>query len=265
MTSIRAAVRLSPASLAPIAIVVAALCAPPAGAAAAQAGQSASAPSGSAAAPAAAAQGAATPVDGRILDTAGKPVPDIAVSLHRVGPAGGTQVGVDTTDAEGRFHFAAVSTGPGEVLFAAVRYEGELYVGQPLEAAMPRNDYEIEVGNRANAVNLGPVTSPQAEPAAPVPQPVLQRNATRFWAGIVLLALAAGAFLLLRRPARRGAPPEWRRTLMELAAVEERLDALGDPGAGGDAGERARYEHLRARLHARLTGPTPAEVDAARQ
>ncbi len=222
------------------------------------------------------ADSASSPVafDGQAVDAAGKAVRGLEVNLHRVDAAGGARVASAVTDSVGRFHFEVSQPAPGGVLFAAARYEGELYVGPPLRGQIPQGgEYTLVVGSPATSATAmmggagGGAAGPGPGTAAIVDPATARRRASRFWTGLIGVATVGLAALFALRV--RGGPgvPEPRRLLMELAAVEERIDALRVlPEGPARESHLQRYEALRRRLRRRALGdasPESVEADAA--
>ena len=200
----------------------------------------------------AAAQAAST-LQGQVVDSAGKPVAGQRLTLHRVNQTGGALVDSATTDAQGRFRFRITAeSDTSAVFFAATRWQGELYIGQPFKPPVPAGEtYKVVVG--VNPVHMGPATgggvggmaSPQGGAGA-APVPASDSNAGRWFLVVVLALVAAGAagYGLLgssrdRRDERR------REILARIAELDERAQ-------GAAREELAALERERAELLAQL-------------
>lgn len=194
-------------------------------------------------------------LDGLVVDDAGTPVPGAPVLLHRLTDASGAGVGMDTTDAQGRFSLS-LEGGAGAVHFAAVRNEaGTLFVGPVFNGTDAPEDYRIVVRGDAPP---GAVVMPDGSILPPVgggtpagrpaersvgPEPP-SRAATAAVFVLVTALLVAGLLWLRRRQRRR----ERREVLVELASLEEQHATLATP----DPAPREAAEDDRASLRARL-------------
>lgn len=191
---------------------------------------------------------AAQQLTGTALGPDGQPLSGTPVILHRVGGAGGAFVDTDTSDADGRFRFTL--TADSAIHFAALRFDGRIYIGPAAQGGREVTDYVIEVApaNEAGAV-ASALSGSEAAPPAPragLPSGASARGAPEVGALVLLglLALAAAGIFLVAAPRYRR-----RRTLnglIELAAVENEL-------AGAESGEaRNRLEATRDRLRKQL-------------
>jgi hypothetical protein len=167
---------------------------------------------------------------GQVVDPEGQAVAGITVSLHRVTDGGGAEVGRAVSDQEGRFEIDLSSGGEG-VYFAATRFEGALYMGEPFRTlAEVSEDYRIVIGVGGVAGGLAqqpPIGSTDQRPG---------------WAGLLLFAIIgiAAVALPLRR-ARRG-PLAVRTLLAEIAELDE-----GHTSLAAEAKKAAEGEYLAAR------------------
>ncbi|HEX7117381.1 MAG TPA: hypothetical protein VF212_01250 [Longimicrobiales bacterium] len=173
-------------------------------------------------------------LSGRVVDAEGRPVPGVAVSVHRVSRAGGAELARTTVGPDGRFELTFDAEGEG-TYFAATRYEGGLYVGamfrDPGEAPA---DYVITVGRDPVAVAAGPATTGSAAPP-PAPNP---------WPLLLLVGAIGAAAVVLPLASWRRRPRALRALLHELAELEERgADPALSPG---------EYEAERAALRGRI-------------
>ena len=204
---------------------------------------------------AAAAQAAST-LQGQVVDSAGKPVAGQRLTLHRVNQTGGALVDSATTDAQGRFRIRiAAEPDTSAVFFAATRWQGQLYIGQPFKPPAPAGETYKVVGG-VNPVQMGPATGGGAGGmaaaqgaeggAGAAPVPASDSNAGRWFLVVVLALVAAGAagYGLLgssrdRRNARR------REILARIAELDERAQ-------GAAREELTALERERAELLAQL-------------
>lgn len=192
---------------------------------------------------------------GHVVDGAGKPVPHLLVTLHRVdAKGGGAAVAHDTTSADGAFQATLTTDGNQAVYFAAAHYKGQLYIGPPLESPLPPSEsYVLTVGTPATSGNAliqalnaatgggqGGATGVASEgPAAVAAQ---AHKAAVFWTGLIVMVLLALAATVYRRQQMgRVEPAPARAALMRLAAVEEHLAALD----ASETDARARAEATR--------------------
>lgn len=175
------------------------------------------------------------------------PLADVPVVLHQVGGGGGAFVSTDTTDGEGGFRFALEGDG-GEIYFAALRYDGAMYIGPAVEAGGdPVSGYvlRVEPGSEAGAV----ASALSSQGPVPTAGGRAQRGRTRAadLGAIVLVAIlaigAAAAFMIAAPRYRRH---RTREALVRLATAENALD---DPD---DVADRARLEATRERLRKQL-------------
>ena len=181
------------------------------------------------AAPAAAQQGAdAVALDGRVIGPEGEPMAAQVVVLHRIAAGTGATVATDTSDTDGSFTFAAtgLTPDPDATYFVAVRYQGELYIGSPFRAPLPAGvDYVVQVGVPGTSATSMMGGGSGAQTTMPTGRmPGAEPFPYRAWLFLIipLLVMAlAGGYLLTRRqhPQRR------RRTLLEIAALDEAHDS----------------------------------------
>ena len=169
-------------------------------------------------------------LEGRATDPAGEPMAGLEVLMHRVDGGGGARLASAMTDSAGHFRLTAETVDDtAAIYFAAARYEGQLFIGPFVKAPFEDTEpYVLEVGGQP--VDLGAPLPSAMPPVTPAPGP-------RRWALLLLPAiglLGAGAWVV----ARSARPPERRRLLIRLAALEEQIAADGpDPSLDR---ERAR-------------------------
>lgn len=152
-------------------------------------------------------------VSGRVL-AGSEPVANQLVSLHHVTDDGGSTLATDSTDAAGRFEFTVADMPSQGIFFAATRFEGQLYIGEPFRRSEQPADYLVAVGPGATPIELGGAGA--APQTAPAPSPYDTR------AGLVVVLIAVAlfgsvAFFMMRR----STPPQ-RRVLLEIAELDER-------------------------------------------
>ncbi|HUG39139.1 MAG TPA: carboxypeptidase-like regulatory domain-containing protein [Longimicrobiales bacterium] len=188
-------------------------------------------------------------IAGTAVDSAGRPLPDVPVALHRVGGGSGASVAAATTDAEGRFRFT-IEAVDSAVYFVAMRHGNALYIGPPVRGGVERvTDYVLraapgtEAGAVASALGGGPLPPGAASPGVGAPG-VAGDGAVWF---VVILALAVATVFVTTAPRYRRR--RRRELVLELARIENRLAAAG-PGADTAADQRRR-----AALRERLTHP----------
>lgn len=201
---------------------------------------------------AAAAQAQRPALRGQIVDPEGRAVAGVAVSLHHVSDGGGAEVGRAVSDLEGWFEieFAGAGDAGDGVYFAATRFDGTLFMGEPFRsfAELPAA-YQIVIG--VGGIGGGPALS---APEGSVP--------SRGW-GVFLLCAALGIVVVLLpfRRARRG-PLAVRTLLADLAALDEGHAALSLETRTAGAAE---YLSVREGLRARVWALAGTRTDAADQ
>lgn len=185
---------------------------------------------------------------GQVTDPAGLPVAGITVSLHRVSEGGGAEVGRALSDAEGRFEIELDPDLADGIYFAATRFDGTLYMGEPFRTvAEAPSDYRVVIGS--GGVAGGPAVQAGEQPTEPQGLGVV----------LIFVALGVAAVGIPLWRSRRG-PHAVRGVLVELAELDEHFAA--QPGTTRTMSEpeyRAAREELRARLKL-LAG---AQADAA--
>ncbi len=184
---------------------------------------------------------------GVALGPDGQGLAEVPVVLHRVGGGGGGFVATDTTDAEGGFRFALESADTA-IYFAALRYDGRMYIGPALEAGgEPVSDYilQVEPGSEAGAVASAlSGTGPAPMPARPAQAAGGGGSDTGALLLVGFLALASVAAFLYAAPRYR--QRRTRDAVIQLAAAE---NALAD---GPDPEDTARLEATRDGLRSQL-------------
>ncbi len=193
------------------------------------------------------------PLAGQVVDSAGKPVPDQHVTLHRVDRESGAMVDSAVTDKDGRFHVrlpAAPATDTSSLYFVATRWQGELYIGTPFKRPVPAGMYMVRVG--VNPVQMGAAAGEGAQQGgaeqaqAPPPAPASSNAARWFLVAILaLVGLGAVGYALLGR-AREHAAHRRRVLLARIAELDERA-ALAPPD------EAARLREERAEIVSELS------------
>ena len=194
--------------------------------------------------------GAAQEVAGVALGPDGDPLAGVTVVLHGVGAGGGAMAGVDTTGPAGEFRFDLPAR-DSAVYFAALRYEGGLYVGPAIQAGgAPVTGYVRPGSPSSEAAAVGAaLTSPRTPPptaARPGPAAPGSTDAGAI-ALVAVLALAAAGVFLFTAPRYR--ERRTRDAVLEVARIENRL--AGPPHDLPD-GDRRRLEERRDRLKEQL-------------
>jgi hypothetical protein len=193
-------------------------------------------------------QGVAVGPDGAAL-------PDVVVALHRVGEMGvGASVASTTTDADGRFQFQ-IETGDPDWYFAAMRYQGAMYIGPLAMAGTERvtgyvlaADPESEAGAVASALSREGAMGTGDGAAAQRPASTGQEAGQAVvWAAAFLALAAVGLFLATAPRYRRR---RTRDALVELARLENQL------AEGPAEAEREELLRRRAQLRGRLAPST---------
>lgn len=204
---------------------------------------------------AAGAPAAASTLSGTAVDTAGKPVAGVELTLHRVTGQSGAPVARDTSDAQGRFQLGIpAERDPDAIFFVATRYNGDLFIGQTFKAPYPAGQsYTLTIGvNPIRPEAFQP--QPGAAAAAPVPEGARdddQRAGRLFLAAILALA-ALGALGFAGARWRRERVERRRRGLvLEVAALDERY---ADRVTALPPEEAESYRRRRAALAARAAG-----------
>jgi len=183
------------------------------------------------------------------------PLTGTPVVLHRVGEGGAGFISTDTTDAEGGFRFD-MEAGGGDIYFAAIRYEGGLYIGPAVEAGgEPVTGYilRVEPASEAGAV-ASALASPGPVPGAARPAQTRASGSAGSDLGALLLvgllAVAAAAAFMYAAPRHR--ERRTRDALIQLARAENALDRAPEGAPDAEDAERGRLESQRARLRKQL-------------
>ncbi|MFW5950571.1 MAG: hypothetical protein ACOCVZ_00495 [Gemmatimonadota bacterium] len=184
---------------------------------------------------------------GVALGPDGRPLTDTPVALHRVDGGGGAFVATDTTTADGGFRFP-LETQDSATYFAAVRFEGRMYIGPGVQAgAEPATGYILRVSPESEAGAVAGALSgaaPPPPPARAAPRTGQASSDTGAFLLVGLLALGAAAVFFVAAPRYRE-----RRTLdgvIELARIENEL-------AETDSAEQREWlQSARARLRKQL-------------
>ena len=164
---------------------------------------------------------------GVVVDSTNAPVAAETVMLHNVTPASGSVLGQTLTDSAGTFVFPSVAEAPeGSVYFAAVRRDGQLYIGPMLRAPLPdpTPDYRIEIGPGGRMPELGPAASPQ---------PVSPSREEGGGPLLLLIPLAAAAAITAWFVVRPRSVRSRRRLLIDIAQLDER-HATAEPASPTD-------------------------------
>ncbi len=179
-----------------------------------------------------------------------QPLADHTVILHRVGAGGGATAGSDTTNAVGEFSFT-LDGDAQSAYFAALRYDGELYIGPAADGSQSITDYVLEVNPAAAIGNVGGVSRGGALPPAQPPRQTApgggsmgSSDAGALWL-VALLALGAAAVFVLTAPRYRRR--RTRDAVIEVASIENRLaaDELSEEERGR---LQTRHDRLKEQL-----------------
>jgi hypothetical protein len=187
----------------------------------------------------------ATPTEhvrGTVVGPDNKPLPGQTVVLHRVMGSSGITAATSVSDAKGNFVLDVpdASAQPDAVYFLAARYNNELYIGDAFKAPFDTTvQHSVQVGIAATSARalVAGTNAEQALPAAPPPP-----DPTRWliWILPAVALLLLGGMLM----GTRGRIPQRRRTLLEIARLDESFDSRPE--------DRTAYEHRRAELIAQL-------------
>jgi hypothetical protein len=166
-----------------------------------------------------AAQQDSVEVRGRVLGPSREAVPDQRILLHRVGAGEAANVAETRTGADGEFVLrAAAERDTSVIFFAALMYDGELYMGPMFRAGgeVP-GDQVIQVGIPGTSATALLEGGGQGS-VIPMGRPATNRN----WLllAIPLLGVAAVAVYALIPRGRIAAD---RALLISIAEIDERL------------------------------------------
>lgn len=163
-------------------------------------------------------------VRGRVIGPDNAGLDSQRVVLHRVARDAGATIAETLTGANGAFQLNAPLSGDtAALLFVAVRYQGELYIGPPFRETESGTDQVIQVGvpgTSASAVMGG-------TGAAPAARPVGRATTTRSWL-LWLIPLLGVAAVALYAIVPRSRVPAGRALMIRLAEVDERMEAAPD-------------------------------------
>lgn len=198
---------------------------------------------------------AAQEILGVAIGPDGEPLAEVPVVLHRVGMGGGALAGTDTTGADGAFQFP-LEAGDSALYFAAVRYEGNLYIGPVTGAGGAAvSEYVLQVSPSSE---VGAVGAALGDPGPPPPAaarpgrstPASGSDAGALWLMGLLALTAAGVFVYTAPRYRRR---RTRDAVLEVAGIENRL---ADPSETLSPDEREELRERRDRLKEQLApGP----------
>lgn len=199
-----------------------------------------------------AAPAVAQEVTGVALGPDGEPLVGVTVVLHGVGAGGGAMAGTDTTGAQGEFSFD-LPDGDTNVYFAALRYEGSLYVGPAIEPGTgPVTGYVLQVEPTAEVGAVGAALSNATSPPPAQPRPASGSSSdTGALLLVAALALTAAAVFVFTAPRYR--ERRTRESVMEVARIENQL---AEASQELDPEERQRLEARRDQLKEQLSPPT---------
>ncbi|NJD10392.1 MAG: carboxypeptidase regulatory-like domain-containing protein [Gemmatimonadetes bacterium] len=190
-------------------------------------------------------------VRGHVIDSAGRPVPDQAVLLHRVIGSSGASIGQARTDSAGTFAITVDSAGNREaVYFVATRWRAELYISDPFQTPLDQGEHVLQVGMPGTSATAMLEGTAPAAPGTAANTPAMGTGPAGrtswlvyFAVAVILLGLAS-YFMLRSQPGLS----ERRRLLVRIADLD--LKHGGTPDQA--------YQDERAALVSRLremTGP----------
>jgi hypothetical protein len=189
---------------------------------------------------------------GRVLDPEALPVAGITVSLHLVADNGGAEVGRAVSDREGWFEIGLEEGGGGGVYFAATRFEGTLYMGEPFRTLDEvTGEYRILIGTGGTTGDFTGGAAPQ------FPGEATDRRGPGI--ALILALLGIGAIMVPLVRLRRG-PLALRSALVDLAELEE---VHASRSAEARLAAEAEHAVLRERLRSRLRALSTVEAHAA--
>jgi len=185
-------------------------------------------------------------VRGRVIGPDDAALDAQRVVLHRVSAEAGATIAETTSDANGAFTLVApASSDTTALLFVAVRYEGELYIGPAFRETDGAADQVIQVGVPGTSASsmirgdgTGAATTPMAQPIGTAPP---TSRGWLLWA-IPLLGVTAVALYLIMP---QGRIPAHRAALIRVAEIDERMQSAPDA-------QRTSLLQERDRLLARL-------------
>jgi hypothetical protein len=181
---------------------------------------------------------------GRVVDPSGLPVPDITVVLHGVGGEGGASVSQATTAADGSFELGVPGgPEPETVYFAAVRVDGSIYIGPPLQGSLDHPGEYLVVAGGDEGFTMGEGAADGALAGGQRADPGSDPATPWIWLGALLIG---GVVILLIL--RRGGDTSQRRRelLLEIALLDEEYE-------GREAAVPAReWEDYRSRRESLL-------------
>ena len=158
-------------------------------------------------------------VRGRVIGPANSGLDSQRVVLHRVAGSEGATIAETTSAENGAFELVAPLSGDtSALLFVAVRYEGELYIGPAFREAEGGMDQVIQVGMPGTSASAligdGSTTAP--------PRAVGRATTSRSWLLWVIPlvgVLAVGLYMLVPR----SRIPADRALLIRVAELDERV------------------------------------------
>lgn len=172
-------------------------------------------------------------VIGHVVDSAGRPVPNQLVLLHRVAGMSGASIGQARSDSAGFFSIPVDSAdNRAAVYFVAARWHNELYISDPFQAPLGKGERVLQVGvpgTSATAMLEG--TGPMAPAGSGTTAageggtPAHRLSWLVIFAPLVVL-LGVALYLILRN---RGGIPERRRLLIRIAELDLQHAASPDP------------------------------------
>ena len=183
-------------------------------------------------------------VRGRVIGPDNVGLDSQRVVLHRVATDAGATVAESMSGANGAFELIApLSNDSSALLFVAVRYEGELYIGPAFRETDDGMDQLIQVGVEGTSASAL-IGDGDGTGAATTPRPLGRPATSRGWMlWAIPLAGVAAAGLYTVIPRQR--IPDNRSLLIRIAELDERLDTAPEA-------QRASLLEERQRLLAQL-------------
>lgn len=183
-------------------------------------------------------------VRGRVLGPDNAALDSQRVVLHRVATDAGATIAESVSGPDGAFELSAQLSGDTTaLLFVAVRYQGELYIGPPFREADSGMEQVIQVGVPGTSASAL-IGGTDGTGAATVPRTIGGPVTSRGWLlwAIPLAGVAAvGLYLIVPRPRM----PEKRSLLIRVAELDEKMETAAEP-------QRDALLHERQQLLAQL-------------
>lgn len=183
-------------------------------------------------------------VRGRVIGPDNAALDAQRVVLHRVATSSGATIAETTSGTDGSFELVAQLSGDTTaLLFVAVRYQGELYIGPPFRERDSGREHIIQVGVPGTSASAL-IGDTDGTGAASVPRTVGRPVTSRSWLlwAIPLMGVAAvGVYSIVPR----GRVPQHRTLLIRVAELDEKMETAPES-------QRPTLLHERQRLLAQL-------------